>query len=196
FSRTRHGPARRLEPCRSDDPPRYPRSPDRPALCERSDSADRWTGGGRQRGSEAGRRPMSATIRKTLADLRRRRLQSTIILLVVALASFAGTLALSLLVEVSGPFDRAFQQANGAHLVMSFDSRRVSLQQVAATAALPAMSQAAGPFQELAVGINTNGGDQVLGLQGRDRPDLAVDRISIQSGRWMRSSGEAVISSN
>src|SRR5437660_8114838 len=139
---------------------------------------------------------MSATIRKTLADLRRRKLQSTIILLVVALASFAGTLALSLLVEVSGPFDRAFQQANGAHLVMSFDSRRVSLQQVAATAALPAISQAAGPFPELAVGISTNGGDQVLGLQGRDRPDLAVDRISIQSGHWMRSTGEAVISSN
>src|SRR5437868_2688567 len=139
---------------------------------------------------------MNATIRKTLADLRRRKLQSTIILLVVALASFAGTLALSLLVEVNGPFDRAFQQANGAHLVMSFDSRRVSAQQVAATATLGTVSEASGPFSELGVGITMNGGDRVLTLQGRNRADTAVDRISIESGRWVRAAGEAVISSN
>src|SRR5437588_7654303 len=113
---------------------------------------------------------MSATIRKTLADLRRRKLQSTIILLVVALASFAGTLALSLLVEVNGPFDRAFQQANGAHLVMSFDSRRVSAQQVAATATLGTVSEASGPFSELGVGITMNGGDRVLTHRGATAP--------------------------
>src|SRR5437660_3803576 len=139
---------------------------------------------------------MSATIRKTLADLRRRKLQSTIILLVVALASFAGTLALSLLVEVNGPFDRAFQQANGAHLVMSFDSRRVSAQQVVATASLAAVSQATGPFSELPIGITLNGGDRFLTVQGRNRSDTAVDRISIESGRWVRANREAVISSN
>jgi putative ABC transport system permease protein len=137
---------------------------------------------------------MSATIRKTLADLRRRKLQSGIILLVVALASFAGTLALSLLVEVNGPFDRAFQQANGAHLVMSFDSRIASLQQVRATANLAVVSQSSGPYREFGVGVSVPGGEQVLGVQGRDRPDTAVDRLTLDSGRWVRSTGEAVIS--
>ena len=71
---------------------------------------------------------MGAVRLKTLADLRRRRLQSFGIALVLLLSTAAGTLALSILVESHAPFEHAFEAANGAHLVIRYRaiSRRPS----------------------------------------------------------------------
>jgi len=59
---------------------------------------------------------MKAVLRKTLADLRRRRLQSVVVALVVLLASGTATLALTLLFSTSDPYNQAFAQQRGARL--------------------------------------------------------------------------------
>ena len=59
---------------------------------------------------------------KTVADLRRRRLQTVVLAVVLLLGSAAATLALSILVETNEPFDNAFAAANGAHLVIDYDA--------------------------------------------------------------------------
>ena len=51
---------------------------------------------------------MGAVRLKTFADLRRRRLQSLGLALVLFLSTATGTLALSILVESHAPFDHAF----------------------------------------------------------------------------------------
>ena len=66
---------------------------------------------------------MGAVRLKTLADLRRRRLQSIGLALVLFLSTATGTLAMSILVESHAPFDHAFEAANGAHLVIHYARR-------------------------------------------------------------------------
>ena len=65
---------------------------------------------------------MGAVASKTVADLRRRRLQTIVLAVVLFLGAGAATLALSILVETNEPFDHAFAAANGAHLVIDYDA--------------------------------------------------------------------------
>ena len=65
---------------------------------------------------------MGALTIKTLADLRRRRLQTVTLAVVLFLASGAATLALSVLDVSRAPFDHAFVNTNGAHLVIHYAS--------------------------------------------------------------------------
>ena len=61
---------------------------------------------------------MGAVRTQATAHLRRRRLQAVIVGGVLCLASGAATIALDVLVESQAPYDNAFAQANGAHLVL------------------------------------------------------------------------------
>ena len=65
--------------------------------------------------------------------VRRRRLQSAVIVVMVALASATITLGLNLLLESRSPYDRAFEAQKGAHLKVFYDARRVTPGQLAST---------------------------------------------------------------
>ncbi len=138
---------------------------------------------------------MSAVIRKILADASRRKLQTAIVALVVFLSSLTGTLALTLLVETDAPFDRAFEQTQGAHLLVTFDSSKVSQAAVESTASLPAVSSSNGPWRVAPAAILISGGrERLVPVAGRDQAGGSVDRISIDSGRWVEGPGEVVLS--
>ena len=138
---------------------------------------------------------MSSVLRKTFADVRRRKLQSAIVALVVFLSSTTAILALTLLVETDAPYDRAFAQASGAHLFVGFDGSYVSEAQVRTTASLPVVSAAGGPWRLSPASIVIAGGRvRTLPIEGRADPGGAVDRISLDSGRWVRANGEVVLS--
>ena len=66
---------------------------------------------------------MGASPMKTGADLRRRKLQSVVLAFILFLAGAASTLALDILVASRAPFEAAFARANGAHLVIDYDSQ-------------------------------------------------------------------------
>jgi putative ABC transport system permease protein len=129
-----------------------------------------------------------------LADLRRRKLQTWVIAFVILLASGAATLALSILVETDAPFDHAFAHANGAHLVIAYDAHKVSAAQLRATATAPGVTAAAGPWLQVQAAIGTGSGGFQGTIAGRPGPDTAVDRLTMESGRWARSPGEIVLS--
>jgi len=63
---------------------------------------------------------MGAARTKAGADVRRRPLQTAVLATVLFLATGAATLALNILDGAQAPFERAFQRANGAHLVVDF----------------------------------------------------------------------------
>lgn len=138
---------------------------------------------------------MSAILKKTLADIRRRKLQTAIVALVVFLSSLTATLALTLLVESDAPFDRAFEQTQGAHLFVSFDSSHITADQVRATAALAPVSAAAGPWRVIPASVMFPGGrTRIIPVAGRDQPGGPVDRLSLDAGRWATQNGEVVLS--
>ncbi len=147
---------------------------------------------------------MGAVRRKASADLRRRRLQSVVIGLVLFLACASATMALLTLVESQAPYDRAFTASNGAHLVVEYDGG-VSNDRLRATSGWPGVVDFAGPWPISQAGLRVEGTDGVDGfgdgffpgggaISGRDRPDTAVDRIVLERGRWWTSAGEIVVS--
>jgi len=69
---------------------------------------------------------MSAVWRASRAAVKRRRLQTYVIGLVVLFSTATVVLGLTLLVAADGPFDQAFDQQHGAHAVAAFDPARVS----------------------------------------------------------------------
>jgi putative ABC transport system permease protein len=142
---------------------------------------------------------MSAVLIATLSDLRRRRLQTFVVALVVLLTSGAATLALSLAVESNAPYDHAFAQARGAHLIVGY-SGRVNPARLARTASAPVVTSAAGPWPQVIAVYSraaTGGGTIPVGglfVVGRPGTGGPVDRLTLESGRWVRAPGEVVVS--
>jgi putative ABC transport system permease protein len=144
---------------------------------------------------------MNAIYSKIRADLRRRKLQSFVIALVIFLSSGAATLALNLLVETDAPYDHAFAQVNGAHLTIAYDASKVTEAQLRKTASAPKVTQSSGPWPATPTEVNWSAGKGdtfALGFNvvGRDRPDTAVDRLTMVAGRWATAPGEIVLSQN
>jgi putative ABC transport system permease protein len=138
------------------------------------------------------------------AAVRRRRLQTTVIGIVVGLSSALIVMALALLAAASGPFDQAYAQQQGAHLVASFDSGKATDAALTASTHRAGVSAAAGPFDQAAVQVTIAPDPRapstaspppplVMTVVGRDKPDTAVDKLYVWQGRWVAGSGEIVI---
>ncbi|WP_371619048.1 FtsX-like permease family protein [Streptomyces sp. NBC_00454] len=139
---------------------------------------------------------MSAVWAASRAAVKRRRIQTLVIGLVVLCSTAAVLLALALMTAASSPFDKAYAEQRGAHAVAAFDSAKVSPEQLARTARQPGVEAAAGPFEQGVVDVPkdwlwTAGG--TLSVVGRADPAGPVDRIELLSGRWATAPGEMVV---
>src|ERR1700693_4821739 len=90
----------------------------------------------------------SPAVRAARSGLSGRRLQAMVIGLVLLVSTAASTLALGLLVDSNAPFDHAFAAQHGAEVTAP---PRASAAHLAATAPLPGVTAAAGPFPEATV---------------------------------------------
>src|SRR5262249_21593694 len=88
---------------------------------------------------------MRAVWKKAWADIRRRKLQGLIVASVALLATAVMSLAVSLLTASSSPYRTAFENQNGGHVVVDFDSRFATADQVAATAQSHLVTAHGGP---------------------------------------------------
>lgn len=141
---------------------------------------------------------MRAIFTKAWSEVRRRRLQSAVIVVMVALASGTITLGLNLLQEARSPYDHAFEAQNGAHLKVFYDARRVVPGQLASTPATIGASSFAGPWPDVYLTVlhrqSSNGRSRYqLDLVGRDNPQGPVERLRMTSGRWVQAPGEVVV---
>lgn len=152
---------------------------------------------------------MSAVWRASRGAVRRRRLQTILIGVVVALSTTTIVIALGLLAGSSAPFDQAYARRSGAHLVAAFDSGKVTAAQLAATGTRPGVEAAAGPFAQASVDVTVtpaNAGDAGSGPQmqmgappqsqvvvGRAGPGGPVDKLNLWRGRWATGLGEIVL---
>lgn len=124
---------------------------------------------------------MSAVWRASRAAVRRRRLQTSVIGVVVLVSSMALVVALGLLDVASGPFDRLFGQAHGAHVVATFDAAKVSGAELARTAhrSGSGVRASAGPFPQAVVDIPQNAASEMPGMgPGPDRGGAGEARWS------------------
>ncbi|WP_330276494.1 ABC transporter permease [Lentzea sp. NBC_00516] len=134
---------------------------------------------------------MSAVWSASWAAVRRRKLQTIVIGVVVCAASATLVMALGLLDASAAPFDRAFATQQGAHLAAAFDPAKVTEAQLRQAAG---QTVSAGPFQQATVDTST--GEVFLGaltVVGRAEPGGQVDRVSVWQGRWATNAGEIVL---
>ncbi|KQV19223.1 MULTISPECIES: FtsX-like permease family protein [unclassified Kitasatospora] len=139
---------------------------------------------------------MSAVWRASRAAVKRRRLQTVVIGLVVFCSTATVLLALGLLDAVSNPFDRAFEKQRGAHQVVLFDAAKVSAGQLAETAGRPGVAAAAGPFDQATARLEKSPpgvGSGAFRVVGRADPAGPVDRPELRDGRWATATGEIVL---
>ncbi|MFE8943065.1 ABC transporter permease [Streptomyces sp. NPDC007856] len=143
---------------------------------------------------------MSAVWRASRAAVRRRRLQTAVIGAVVLVSSVALVVALGLLDVASGPFDRIFGQAHGAHVVATFDATKVTGTRLARTAHRLGVRASAGPFPEAVVDLPQSAvaelpgmGPGPLTVVGRADPGGTVDRLDLFAGHWATGPGQLVL---
>lgn len=139
---------------------------------------------------------MSAVWSVALAAVRRRRLQSAILAVVVLCSTVAIVVALGLLEASSGPFDRTFAAQRGAHLVATFDRAAVPDELLARTAGRPGVEAAAGPFAQKVLTVADTRQSLPPGpltVVGRPGPGGPVDRVDLWTGRWAARPGEIVV---
>jgi len=133
---------------------------------------------------------------------RRRAVQTLVIALVLVVSTASSVLGLALLVDSHATFDHAFSAQRGAHVVATIDASRATPARLAATARLPLVSAAAGPFAEANVsGTDSSPGAPVqilppLTLAGRATPGGAVDDVTLEGGHWPQHAGQVAMEAN
>ncbi len=151
---------------------------------------------------------MSAVWRASRGAVRRRRLQTILIGVVVALSTTTIVIALGLLAGSSAPFDQAYARRSGAHLVAAFDSGKVTAAQLTATGSRAGVEAAAGPFAQASVDVTVTPANAGAGsgpqrqmvappqsqvVVGRAGPGGPVDKLNLWRGRWATGPGEIVL---
>jgi putative ABC transport system permease protein len=142
------------------------------------------------------------SVRAARSGLSGRRVQTMVIGLVVLISTAASTLALGLLVDSNAPFDKAFAAQHGSEVTAT---AQASTTQLAATAHLPGVTAAAGPFPEATVnatfpvsqpGQSGPGGVAILPLTVVGRPSAGgpVDDLTLSSGHWPTQPDQIVMS--
>ncbi|MDH6703992.1 putative ABC transport system permease protein [Kitasatospora sp. MAA19] len=137
-----------------------------------------------------------AVWRASRAAVKRRRVQTIVIGLVVFCSTATVLLALAVISAARAPFDDAFDAERGAHVAAAFDPAKASAEQLAATAHRPGVEAAAGPFDQAVVEIPTDWVGRPPGpltLVGRADQGGPVDRVRLLAGRWATAPGEVVV---
>ncbi|GAA3746652.1 FtsX-like permease family protein [Plantactinospora mayteni] len=141
-------------------------------------------------------RGTGAVWRAARAAVRRRKLQTVVIGLVLLFSAATTVMALGLLVASTAPFDDAFARQRGAHVAAAYDSTLVSEAQLAEAARRPGVEAVAGPFAQAVLEVPLNGPGLTggpLNVVGRADPAGPVDRVDLWAGRWPRAPGEIVL---
>ena len=144
-------------------------------------------------------------VRAARGGLSGRRVQTMVIGLVLLISTAASTLALGLLVDSNAPFDHAFAAQHGSEVTAT---ARATTAQLAATAHLPGVTAAAGPFPETTVTagipVTPNPGETgcpsggciiqaQLTVVGRASPGGPVDDLTLTSGHWPTQPDQIVL---
>lgn len=128
------------------------------------------------------------------AGIRRHKVRSLSILFMSFIGAAATVLSATLLLDTHRPWDRAFEDAAGPHLVLEFDSNMVSRSDIEATESLPNVA-ALGEVHESVLLMAQSGEEKgPIQVVGRSGPGGDVGKLSFTEGRWPEKAGEIAVS--
>ena len=135
---------------------------------------------------------MTAVLVKAIQDLRRRRLQASIVFVTALLAGATGIMALTLISQTRDPYDAAFAAQRGAHLQVVFDGH-LDRATVAATPSLIGASAVGGPYASTDVQVQFESHKYPVTAIGRDDPGGRVQQLRVTAGHWPEGPGEIAV---
>jgi putative ABC transport system permease protein len=126
--------------------------------------------------------------------MRRRKVQTIVIAVVLFVATASATLGLALLAATDGPFTHAFTAQRGADVTVTASAARASGADLTATGHLAGVTAFAGPFTEATTLVNFQGQPWgQLQLAGRSDPGGPVDDLVLNAGHWVDGPGQVVL---
>jgi putative ABC transport system permease protein len=133
-------------------------------------------------------------VRTASGGMRRHKVATIVIAVVLFVATASATLGLALLAASNGPFTHAFAAQRGADLTVTANAGRASNAELAATGRLSGVTALAGPFAEATVQVNFQGQPWgQLQLAGRPAPGGPVDDLVLNAGHWIDGPGQVVL---
>jgi putative ABC transport system permease protein len=133
-------------------------------------------------------------VRTATGGMLRHKVQAIVLGMVLLVSTASATLGLALLAANTGPFQRAFNAQDGAHLTVTVNPARADGAQLAATRHLPGVTALAGPFGEATVQSQWSGqpfGQMVL--VGRASAGGQVDDVVLNAGHWVTGPAQIVL---
>ena len=126
--------------------------------------------------------------------MRRHKVATIVIAVVLFVATASATLGLALLAATNGPFTHAFSAQRGADVTVTANAARASNAELAATGHLAGVTALAGPFAEATAQVNFQGQPWgQLQLAGRPAPGGPVDDLVLNAGHWVDGPGQVVL---
>src|ERR1700677_3670799 len=133
-------------------------------------------------------------VRTASGGMRRHKVQTIVIAVVLFVATASATLGLALLAATNGPFNHAFSAQRGADVTVTANAARASDAQLAATGYVSGVTALAGPFAEATVQVNFQGQPWgQLQLAGRPATGGPVDDLVLNAGHWVDGPGQVVL---
>ena len=133
-------------------------------------------------------------VRTAAGGMRRHKVQTIVITVVLLVATASATLGLALLAAANGPFTHAFGAQRGADVTVTVNTARATNAQLAATDQVSGVTALAGPFAQATVLANLQGQPWgQLKLAGRPAPGGPVDDLVLNAGHWVDGPGQVVL---
>jgi putative ABC transport system permease protein len=126
--------------------------------------------------------------------MRRHKVQTIVITVVLFVATASATLGLALLAATNGPFTHAFAAQQGADVTITVNTARATGAELAATGHVSGVTALAGPFAEATVLADFQGQPWgQLQVAGRTASGGPVDDLVLTSGHWIDGPGQIVL---
>jgi putative ABC transport system permease protein len=133
-------------------------------------------------------------VRTASGGMRRHKVATIVIAVVLFVATASATLGLALLAASNGPFTHAFSAQRGADVTVTANAARASNAELAATGHLAGVTALAGPFAEATTEVNFQGQPWgQLQLAGRPASGGPVDDLVLNAGHWVDGPGQVVL---
>jgi putative ABC transport system permease protein len=136
---------------------------------------------------------MRAILTKISGDFRHHPLPSVIIIIIMLLSVGVGSTAITILTESNAPFDQAFEQNHGAHLIITYTGQQTTIDQIQQTSHVSHVIATGGPWQTANIPFKCNTSKITLSIIGRDTPGGTVNQLVLMAGRWATAPGEIVL---
>lgn len=126
---------------------------------------------------------MYAILKKAWADIVSRPMISILIIVTVATSATLLTLALATLMNLSAPYDRAFEELNAAHVWIYLDRERVGRRDIERIERLPGVAQSTGLRYYVTTRANLRGNRVPVSLRAIPLEVPGVNRLLLEEGR-------------